>query len=873
MSLSLAAISASSEAGTPRWEPLNEPGAGGWVVSIEVSPHDSQTMLVGGDVLGVGWTNDGGKRWERGVGLTCWEMGDFTWHPTNPKVVWVGSLAGPYESTDGGRTWMPKRNGFPPIDPKARFSAPIQKICYDPNNGRTLLAFGGNHRRMSKGDSATRFGAVWKSVDGGENWTRLTTIGDKGSDPADRRGVNLTNGGFAAGSSDTVYACSDDPESSGVYKSTDGGKSFGKANNGLPNTEVRFLALHPTHPNVLWAALGRGGRIYKSTDGAATWKASSTGMDDMGPEQVCGTIVVAPSNPNVLYTHGWRWQVPAPAYRSDDGGATWTEILRPGDRSTIIGGTAYTGTPVFKWMSVDPRDPKHVLALTEGWVLQSWDGGATWRDIGSHRVNGGWRGNGFGGQCATVIKWNPFRPQQLFTLGFDDGKLLRSEDGGWSWIIGSPSLATYNGARDVDFTRDGTIYVAFGQNKNIDNESIGKSNDWGKAWRYVPRPKGAAGTNEGVYALPDHPDAVWAITGTRLYKSADGGATWKALALRKSGKLYGLTADPAHPLTIYVGAQNGVYRSTDGAAFALMPGSPKSRQSTAVIVDPSTPGLIYAVSFSSGGQGVWRCDGAWTLIFHKPMAYRLAVDPGNSRRLAVLTKDGPQRDVSLADGVWLSEDKGAHWTQSQDGLGELRGSAIAFNPDKSGQLIVGTDGGGFYATDWGTSTPYHGVRSVIDAIQAEDYDLGGEGIAYHCRVSRLSKGDGVAYRKDAVDIRDGGSGRIVSGLAEGDWLKYRVNVPATGYYDAIFRAASANGGSRFHLTVNGVNVTGPVRIPSTGGAHAWTDVVAMSVLLHAGEQYLTVYVEASGADLDYIRMSPSGGGLPFRSDSAEPPRS
>src|ERR1700722_9620339 len=106
-----------SPASAPRWDPLYDPGAGGWMVSIEVSPFDSQKLVLGGDILGVGTSENAGQTWQPSMGLVAgWEMGDATFHPTDPNVVWIGSLSGPYKSTDGGKNWTLKRNGFPPFD-------------------------------------------------------------------------------------------------------------------------------------------------------------------------------------------------------------------------------------------------------------------------------------------------------------------------------------------------------------------------------------------------------------------------------------------------------------------------------------------------------------------------------------------------------------------------------------------------------------------------------------------------------------------------------------------------------------------------------------------------------------------------------------
>ena len=60
------------------WAPLREPAVGGWINSLAVSPHDLKRVLVGGDILGIGLSLDGGESWGGAYGLRCWEIEDFT---------------------------------------------------------------------------------------------------------------------------------------------------------------------------------------------------------------------------------------------------------------------------------------------------------------------------------------------------------------------------------------------------------------------------------------------------------------------------------------------------------------------------------------------------------------------------------------------------------------------------------------------------------------------------------------------------------------------------------------------------------------------------------------------------------------------------
>lgn len=822
----------------------------GRVEAVAISPFNPALLLAGGDVLGAGLSTNSGVSWEQAIGITdCSELNDFTFDPVHRGIVWVGTLSGPYRSTDGGKTWALKRAGMPPMS-RTTLTAPIQKVLFDPHDPRTLLAIGGNHRHMGYGrNGTTAWGAVWKSTDGGENWTRLTTIDDAAvGAPDDGTGVLINDAGFAAGSSKIVYACSDQ---GGVYKSTDGGASFSRANNGLPDTKAWALALHPTDPNILWVSLGGGGAIYKSTDGAKTWRSSAQGTETNATKPTeFRTIAVAPSDPNYLYCAAWTR--PASAYRSTNGGANWIKIVDSGSKRTLIGGSGDPSILAFQWLTVDPNNPRHLAGACEGKVAQSWDAGATWKDLTSFATGNGWRGTGYGGLCCTTIAWNPYKPGQVFTLGMDGGKLLRSDDYLWSWKLADRGLiGPFNGANAVTFARDGTIYVGSGQFGNSSgaylNEPIIKSTNWGASWVYTARPSGANGDNKAVYVNPKDSRQVWAIMGNVLYRSDDGGNLWTPLALENSGSLWNLAAARLETNRVYVGAQRGIFQTTDGTNFSLMAGSPISSNYEFVYVDPVTPGPLYAVSFNSGSRGgVYRYDGHWTRLFKKPQARALAIDPGNPKRLAVITKWWPARDFSQADGVWVSTDGGVNWEQCNDNLRMLTGTAIAFNPDGSGQLLLGTDGAGFYATDLGNSSPRTDpVPTLPGTLQAESYDSGGEGVAYHYQA-------GGAPR---VDVGAGESGRGVCGLSAGDWLKYTVNVSPGAVYDLTVHISSPVGKGSFHLEANGVNISGPVRTASVR-AKGWTDVVVHNVRIVSGPQHLKLCVAQSGADIDYIRLSP-----------------
>lgn len=151
-----------------------------------------------------------------------------------------------------------------------------------------------------------------------------------------------------------------------------------------------------------------------------------------------------------------------------------------------------------------------------------------------------------------------------------------------------------------------------------------------------------------------------------------------------------------------------------------------------------------------------------------------------------------------------------------------------------------------------SSTPYV-TRDVPCKVEAEDFDNGGEGVAYH---DADSYNNGGAYRTgEGVDLEScSGGGYNVGWTAAGEWINYTVNVPAAGTYDVTFRVASPNSGKSFKLRDNGSDKC-TVNVPNTGGWQTWTNVT-QSIALSAGTRVLTVYCETDGLNLDYLNIAP-----------------
>ena len=153
--------------------------------------------------------------------------------------------------------------------------------------------------------------------------------------------------------------------------------------------------------------------------------------------------------------------------------------------------------------------------------------------------------------------------------------------------------------------------------------------------------------------------------------------------------------------------------------------------------------------------------------------------------------------------------------------------------------------------------PYHGTPAAIPGtIQAEDFDNGGEGVAYHDTTAGNSGG---AYRQTDVDIEAASSGGYdVGWFAAGEWMNYSVNVASAGTYTVALRVASPSGGS-MHVGFNTAsNVWQAVSVPTSGGYQNWT-TVSFTATLGAGNQLMTLMSDTGGFNIDSVTVTSGGG--------------
>jgi len=156
------------------------------------------------------------------------------------------------------------------------------------------------------------------------------------------------------------------------------------------------------------------------------------------------------------------------------------------------------------------------------------------------------------------------------------------------------------------------------------------------------------------------------------------------------------------------------------------------------------------------------------------------------------------------------------------------------------------------------STPYSGSPTAVPGtIEAENFDNGGEGVAYH---DSGPNNAGGAYRQTGVDIEPAaGGGYDVGWISAGEWLNYTVNVASAGTYAVQVKIASPSGATMHVGFNNASNVWQTLSLPATGGWQAWT-TVSFNATLGAGTQLMTLYADTAGYNIDSVTVTSAGGG-------------
>ncbi|HEX8251944.1 MAG TPA: glycosyl hydrolase [Thermoanaerobaculia bacterium] len=313
-----------------------------------------------------------------GPAFTSGRIADLAVDPRDRRTWYVAvASGGVWKTTNAGTTFTPV------FDDQESFS--IGTVTIDPHESLTVWVGTGENnsqRSVAWGDG------VYKSTDGGKNWTN---VGLRKSEHIGKIVVDPRN-------SNVVYVAAQGPlwapgGDRGLYKTTDGGKTWKPSLTISENTGVSDIAMDPSNPDILYASayqrrrhvytLINGGpesAIYKSMDAGATWTKLTSGL----PKEQLGRIglAISPADPKTVYAIVEAARKTGGFFRSKDGGANWTKM------SSYVSGSPQYYQEIF----ADPKDVDRVYSM-DVYVNVTNDGGKTftragekWKHVDNHAI-------------------------------------------------------------------------------------------------------------------------------------------------------------------------------------------------------------------------------------------------------------------------------------------------------------------------------------------------------------------------------------------------------------------------------------------------------------------------------------------------------
>ena len=665
------------------WAPVTDRYFGGTIGSVEISASNPDIVYVGGGEFplrgnvshgdGVWKTTDAGKTWSfKGLGDTK-HIGDVVVHPTNPDLVYVAALGhafgpnparGIYRSKDGGGTWQ-----------KILFrndSTGAVDLVMDPNNPNVLYAgFWQVYRKPWQLVSGGPGSGMFKTTDGGDNWTELTRNAGLPAGIWGDIGISVS-----AANSNRVYAIIEAKEG-GVYRSDDAGATWQKMNgeSSLTQRAWYYMKIHadPKNQDVVYV---NNVSFQKSTDGGKTFR-PVRGL----PHGDSHDLWIAPDNPNRMI-------------EADDGGATvttdagktWTpedfataqfyHVITTNhfpyqvcgaqqDNSTLCGPSrAPAGVVTMSdwvdagggesgWIAARGDDPDVVYAGSYGGLLTR----KSLKTPDLEKNINPWPDNPMGHPAMDLkyrFQWTfpiVVSPHNSNIVYAGSQHVHKTTNAGESWTVISPDL-TYN---------DKTTQVNSGGPLTLDQTSVEYYNT--------------------VFIIEESPRVagyIWAGTDDgRVWLTRNAGASWTEVTpkdMAKYTRVSSIDASFHDQCVAYVAANR----------FQL---------------DDDRP---YLWKTANCGASWERIDGGIT-----PTEFTRVVREDPERRGLLFA--GTER------GVWMSPNDGRMWQKLQLNLPIVPIHDLRF---KEGDVVLGTHGRSFWVLDNISS-----LRQMSDAVVAKDVHL------------------------------------------------------------------------------------------------------------------------------------------------------
>jgi photosystem II stability/assembly factor-like uncharacterized protein len=625
-------------------------------------------------------------------------IGDVAVAPSDPDILWLGSGEannsrstywgdGVYKSFDAGKTW--RNMGL-------KESHHIGRIVIHPANPEVVYVAALGHLYSENSERG-----VYRTADGGKTWAKVLDI------IIDGRSIGVVDLVMDPADPDTLYAASYDRfrkpwtfglggPGSGIHKTADGGKTWTKLTNGLPDGILGRigLAVYAKNPKILYAEVENAnkpgmspedrwkeilegkssqgmidGEIYRSDDAGATWSKASPDKRSVGgaPGYYYGQIVVDPTDDKVVFV------LSVGVLASRDGGKTWNAPFRFGGDNHAL------------W--IDPKDSNHMLLGYDHGLGVTWDGGKNWYhpdflplaqfyaidyDMSyPYRVAGGLQdngslmgpstkvggGGGFGGMGGGAAGGPPIRLEDWFAMGGGDGM--------YNVFDRTTNRYLYNESQFGPLSR---VDLVTGESKSIAYGRVKPET----RWNWCAPIHVSVHNNETIYHC-----------GNVVVMSVNRGESWTEISPD-------LTTNDAAKLT--VGGKGG-------------DGNIQYCTITTFDESPLVPGLLWAGT-DDGNVWMTRDNGkAWVKLNDK-----IAGNPGYwVSRVAASNSDPGTAYVSYTGFrnddfrpfVYKTTDYGATWTSLAAGLADGPVNVIREDAKNPNLLFVGTDFGVCVSIDGG----------------------------------------------------------------------------------------------------------------------------------------------------------------------------
>jgi photosystem II stability/assembly factor-like uncharacterized protein len=443
----------------------------------------------------------------------------------------------------------------------------------------------------------------------------------------------------------------------GVWKTDDNGESWQPVFENYASTSIGDLAVAPSNPDIVWVGTGEanlfrasmaGVGIFKSTDGGRSF--THSGLTDT---QTIARIVVHPTNPDVVYVastgHAWTDNEMRGVFKTTDGGRTWNKVFYRSARTGAVDLVMDPSDPDTLYASMWQRvrrkwsDPRVEQGYTEGGIWKTTDGGTTWAE-----ANEGLPAARFRGRIGIDVSRSNPDTLYAFVDNYDEGRpplpnerdayqrpivesrikaaeIYRTDDKGKTWRKVTDSnefMSTHSGTYGwvfgqirVDPQNPDTIY-SLGLGLHV-------SRDSGKTFTTL---RGMHGDHHGLWIDPKTPSTLYNANDGGFYSSPDAGKTWKFANTPAGAQFYNVSLDTRTPFRAYGSIQDhNSYRGDvnlqagrdkiPATEWVRSPGGEGSHHA----IDPKNPDIVYSHGFygnftredlsqAAAGRGAGRGD-------------------------------------------------------------------------------------------------------------------------------------------------------------------------------------------------------------------------------------------------------------------------